>query len=100
MDYLLRISGVLVTNLKSFSKMKRILSKFSFAYLIVITFLTALIVYISYSTIRSHYIEALTKDLEVYSKLIESELLHLDLSKEKKISITLLKNFPLNPKLE
>lgn len=99
MDYLLRISGVLVTNLKSFSKMKRILSKFSFAYLIVITFLTALIVYISYSTIRSHYIEALTKDLEVYSKLIESELLHLDLSKEKKNINNIIKEFSFKSKV-
>lgn len=84
--------------------MKRIVSKFSFGYLVVVTLLTSLIVYISYTTIRSHYIEDLTKDLEIYSKLIESELTQYDIihdyddinifikdfSKKSKVRITII----------
>ncbi|MFA7325440.1 MAG: ATP-binding protein [Candidatus Kapaibacterium sp.] len=73
--------------------MKRIVSKFSFGYLVVVTLLTSLIVYISYSTIRSHYIDDLTKDLEVYSKLIESELINYDLIQDDSIINSSLKEF-------
>jgi len=79
--------------------MKKILSKFSFAYLVVVTFLTALIVYISYSTIRSHYIDDLTKDLEVYSKLIESELIKLDLNTDKNEINEIIKEFSFKSKV-
>ena len=73
--------------------MKRIVSKFSFGYLIVITLLTSLIVYISYTTIRTHYIEDLTLDLEVYSKLIESELVQYNLIQDKNEINKLIKDF-------
>ncbi len=79
--------------------MKKILSKFSFAYLVVVAFLTALIVYISYSTIRSHYIDDLTKDLEVYSKLIESELIKLDLNTDKNEINEIIKEFSFKSKV-
>lgn len=73
--------------------MKRIVSKFSFGYLIVVTLLTSLIVYISYTTIRSHYIEDLTMDLQVYSKLLESELVQYDLLQDKNEINNLIKDF-------
>ncbi len=79
--------------------MKKIVSKFSFGYLIVVTLLTSLIVYISYSTIRSHYIEDLTKDLEVYSKLIESELVKYDLDNDVKELNSIIKDFSLKSKV-
>ncbi|PKL81273.1 MAG: hypothetical protein CVV25_00580 [Ignavibacteriae bacterium HGW-Ignavibacteriae-4] len=73
--------------------MKKIVSKFSFGYLIVVTLLTSLIVYISYSTIRSHYIDDLTKDLEVYSKLIESELIQYDVIQDRYEINRIIKDF-------
>lgn len=54
--------------------MKKIFTKFSLGYLLVVTLLTSLIVYFSYSTIKSHYINASAKDLYLYSELLESEL--------------------------
>lgn len=73
--------------------MKRIVSKFTFGYLIVVTLLTSLIVYISYTTIRTHYIEDLNLDLDVYSKLLESELIQYDLIQDKNEINKLIKDF-------
>lgn len=54
--------------------MNKIIIKFSLGYLIVVTLLTSLIVYISFSTIKSHYIEASAKELLIYTELLESNI--------------------------
>ncbi len=79
--------------------MKKIVSKFSFGYLIVVTLLSSLIVFISYSTIRSHYISDLTNNLEIYSKLIESELIKFDLIQDNKQINDLLNEFSSTSKV-
>ena len=63
--------------------MKKIFSKFSLGYLLVVTLLTALIVYFSYSTIKNHYIDASAKDLYLYSELLESELSNYNFENDK-----------------
>lgn len=54
--------------------MKKISSKISLGYLVIVSILTTLIIFISYSTIKKYYIEKLEKDLSVYTNLIESDL--------------------------
>jgi|APTNR8051073442_1049403.scaffolds.fasta_scaffold06445_4 two-component system phosphate regulon sensor histidine kinase PhoR len=79
--------------------MKKIVSKFSFGYLIVVTLLASLIVFISYSTIRSHYIDDLSNDLEVYSKLIETELVRYDIELEKNQINSFIEDFSKKSKV-
>jgi len=55
--------------------MKKISSKISLGYLVIVSILTALIIFISYTTIKKYYIEKLEKDLSVYTNLIESDLI-------------------------
>lgn len=62
--------------------MNKIIIKFSLGYLIVVTLLTSLIVYISFSTIKSHYIEASAKELLIYSELLESNIKLNNLGKD------------------
>ena len=63
--------------------MKKIFTKFSLGYLIVVTLLSTLIVYFSYSTIKSHYIDASAKELYLYSELLETELTKYNIENDK-----------------
>lgn len=68
--------------------MKRISSKISLGYLIIVSILTIVIIYISYTTIKKHYINKLETDLYTYTNLIQSDLNsnNIDLSYDEIIS--------------
>lgn len=68
--------------------MKKISSKISLGYLIIVSILTIVIIYISYTTIKKHYINKLETDLYTYTNLIQSDLNsnNIDLSYDEIIS--------------
>ncbi|MFN3194672.1 MAG: ATP-binding protein [Chlorobiota bacterium] len=59
--------------------MKKISSKISLGYLIIVSILTIVIIYISYTTIKKHYINKLVSDLSTYTNLIQSDLNSYDI---------------------
>lgn len=54
--------------------MKKISSKISLGYLIIVSVLTTVIIFISYTTIKKYYINKLENDLSTFTNLIQSDI--------------------------